>query len=114
MPLTCECSEPIGGWRYFCESAEDLEKLNTARGRRCKSCGVLIKPGMDCLKFIRYRPARDDYELLRFGDDYDAVKLAPGYHCEKCAGLYWALEELGFCVNYSDDMMELVPEYNGL
>lgn len=60
-------------------------------------------------KFKRERiPARDIEERI-WG--YEDVPRAPWYHCERCADLYFSLEELGFCAAPYDNMLELVKEY---
>lgn len=112
MSLSCLCVEPPNGYDYYFTTNLEIAPLGTKRWLRCRSCKATIAPGNDCLEFRRSRPASTDYELCKFGDKLDAIKLGSIYHCESCAGLYMALDELGYCISPDEDMRELVCEYN--
>lgn len=110
MPLSCSCpdADDADEWWF---SPDDYSILNTKRGRRCKSCGELIPVGSIVAKFERERlPISDIEERIYYGWGED-VPMAPWYHCERCADLYFSLEELGFCVAPYEKMLELVKEY---
>lgn len=109
MPLSCSCPEVEDAeWWWF--GPDDYSVLDTKRARRCKSCGELVPVGSIVAKFRRERETRTDMELLILGEDV-TVHLAPWYLCERCADLYFSLEELGFCVAPYEKMLELVKEY---
>lgn len=109
MSLSCYCNEWDGeGWYFF--DPDDFSTLETKRFRRCCSCGAKIAPGATVAKFQREREAVSDIERAVVGDE---VSLAPWFMCEECAGLYFSLTELGFCINLGgDSMKELVAQYS--
>lgn len=111
MSLSCSCpsADDLEQW-WFCPG--DYSVLTARRSRRCQSCGELIRPGDLVAKFERERIAQWGVEERIWGDA--AIPMAPWYHCERCADLYFSLEELGFCVDPNDDMRELVKEYADL
>ena len=103
MSVACDCSTD-GDWYYYGPS--DFQVLETKRMRKCLSCGERIAVGDECAEFPRYRPSREDG-----GDDWleeriygDEVPLATWYACETCAGLYFSITELGYCVMIGDGM----------
>jgi len=91
--VSCLCDDNPAWWYA---PAEREEKLATRRSRRCCSCRKLLRPGETVLRFIRWRAPRDWVEEAIYGEDGE-IRLADWYMCEECAGLYWALEERGFC-----------------
>ena len=108
MPLSCYCpSSEDAEWWWF--APDDYSVLGTKRARRCKSCGELIPVGSIVAEFRRERIPASDIEERIHG--YEGVPMAAWYHCERCADLYFSLEELGFCVAPYDTMLELVKEY---
>jgi len=108
MSLSCSCYEPDDPeWWWFCP--DDYSVLNTKRARRCKSCGEKIPVGSVIAKFERGRRSKYGVEERIWGDA--DIPMAPWYHCERCADLYFSLEDLGFCVEPNDDMRELIREY---
>ena len=105
MPLYCEC--PSDDHEYFYE--EPTEKpFEGKRGKRCKSCKTMVKPGELALIFPVWRQARTDIEDRIHGDE---VPLTDRVLCETCGDLWSALEEKGFCLTLGDNMHELVAEY---
>ena len=105
MGLTCYCGDDYD-WYYT--GPEDFSTLATKRARRCCSCKAKIPVGGECARFERFRCAENDIEERIWGD---SVQLADRFMCEACAGLYFSLEELGFCINLGDNMRELVRDY---
>jgi predicted RNA-binding Zn-ribbon protein involved in translation (DUF1610 family) len=109
MGLSCSCGEWEGeGICYYHPS--DFTPLKTSKRKRCKSCGVLINIGDDCLKFDRMRSPASEVEINIYGE-YGEVWLASHYQCEDCGCLYMALDELGFCLSPDDNMAEMLEEY---
>lgn len=88
----------------------DFTTYKAKRATRCSSCGDKIKPGDDVGKFTRFKVPDTEIECKIFGEDGE-IPRAPEYHCERCAGLFFSLDELGYCVSLQDDMRELVKEY---
>lgn len=107
MSLSCSCqSADDADWWWV--APEDYDILVAGRARRCKSCGEKIPVGGCVTIFPRERTTSSWVEEKIHGD---TLPLAPWYHCERCADLYFSLEELGFCVSPDEDMRELVKEY---
>lgn len=110
MSLSCSCGEWEGegiGW----DIPDNFTKLNTKRAKRCQSCNRLIKVGDECLEFTRFRATRDEIEYKIYGED-GIVYLASYYFCEECGEIYLNLENLGFCIDISEDNMQsLLEEY---
>ncbi len=110
MNLSCACPEFDGSEDWWYELPVDYMTMPHRQRRvRCKSCGALIDSGATVIRFCRFRRAADLIEERIFGDG--EVALAPWWHCEECADLYWSLSELGFCVYPADRMRDLVAEY---
>ena len=110
MSLICGCDYGFGDYDWYWYEPEDYKNLDTKRSRKCRSCGNRIAVGDLCIEFTRAREARDDLEARIWGDG-DAISLASWYFCEDCADQWFNLDELGFCVNPSDDMREMLEEY---
>jgi hypothetical protein len=90
---------------------DDYTTLKTRRRKRCCSCKTLIDVGAVCTEFNRYRhPAYDSIEEKIYGEGGE-VPLASYYHCEKCADIYFSLDELGYCISIDEDMRQLAKEY---
>jgi hypothetical protein len=109
VSLSCSCytGGDIEWWWY---NPDDYSTLDTSRRKRCKSCGVLIDIGATVAKFRRTRYPRNDVEERIYGEA-EEIPQAPWYHCEACADQFFNLSELGFCVDPTDNMRELVREY---
>jgi hypothetical protein len=111
MPLSCDCGD-CGDAEWWYEAPDDYQTMPFRRRRvPCASCGTLIETGATVIGFERSRPARSDVELRIYGEDSDAVRMTPLWHCERCADLWWSLTELGYCVAPDQSMLELVREY---
>lgn len=111
MSLSCsyndyEAEPGMKCWYY----PEDYSKLETLRRKRCCSCGELIDKRSIVAKFVRYKVPENDIEINIYGEDGE-VPLADHYMCERCADLYFSLEELGFYIQLGNDMRDLVKEY---
>jgi len=107
MSLMCGCDDEWDGESEYFES-KNPGPLKTWRGRRCSSCGDLIKPGQICLEFERFRAPRDPIEEKAHSD---GVQIASKYHCERCGDLFLSLQELGYCVHWGEQMLDLAAEY---
>ncbi len=100
MSVACSC-DGDGDWYYYGPS--DFQVLDTKYSRKCMSCGERIAVGAECASFPRYRPPNDDHEMEDriYGDE---VPMATWYACETCAGVYFSITELGYCVMIGDGM----------
>lgn len=100
MSVGCSC-DTDGDWYYYGPS--DFTVLDTKYSRKCHSCRERIAVGEECAAFTRSRPSNDDCEIedRLYGDE---VPLATWYACETCAGLYFSIIELGYCVMIGDGM----------
>lgn len=111
MSLSCSCgdweSEPGMVMWYI---PADYEKYRGKRRTRCDSCGCKIAPGDTCTIWARYKVPESEIEIRIYGED-GAIKRSPFLHCERCADLFFSLDELGYCVDPRDDMRVLVKEY---
>lgn len=99
--LSCSCNDE---YEYFYVPGDDfatLREYGYKRRKRCHSCHKVIDVSEDVLPFHRDRT----------DENGDEIPLAPKFMCERCAGLFFALDELGFCITLGDDMRELIKEY---
>ena len=96
MSLSCDCGGGDYDWYY--NAPRDYSKLETKRRQRCYSCRELIDLGADVGKFTNWRGPRDDVEIAIY-DEEGEINMADTYMCETCIGLYWAMDELGFCIS---------------
>jgi hypothetical protein len=110
MPLTCECPYEYDAAEWYFYPPDDFTRLDTRRRKRCSSCGKLIDIGAECLKFDRRREPKSDVEESIYGDG-DTVPLAPLWMCETCGEQFLNLEALGYCIDPTENMMELLKEY---
>lgn len=111
MSLNCSCPDWDGesGWAFI--DPDDFSTLQAHKAKRCKSCKVLIPKGAVCLEFRRLRYPTDfeiDKGIHREDDEID---LALYYHCEKCGDQFFNLSALGFCVDITDNVFNLLNEY---
>lgn len=111
MGLSCSCNYDVSDFDWWWEGYSNFKPLDTSKRKRCTSCKNLIDIGSDAMEFYRYRHPKDDIEERIHGDE--RVPLASSYMCEDCAGLYLALDELGYgCLDISEPMKDHVAEYN--
>ncbi len=108
MSLSCSCDDyDIGDWWHY--PPNDFTHFERKRATRCCSCKGKIKPQDIVAIFSRFRLPNSYIEERIYGED--EVEIAPWFMCERCAGLYFSLVDLGYCVYLVDDMRELVKEY---
>lgn len=108
MSLSCYCGDDYD-WYYM--PADNYAPLKTKRSRKCCSCGERINVGDLAMRFERFRYAGYGTVEANIYGEGGEVWMVPRYMCERCADLYWSLEELGYCINLGDDIRELVREY---
>jgi len=108
MSLSCECNDSWDGQLAYYPPS-DYSRFISMRRKRCCSCVAYIRPGDTVAKFERFRGTHNDIEERIHGEQ---VPLAAHYMCERCADLYFSIDELGFCINLGDDMRLLVKEYS--
>lgn len=116
MGLSCDCDyEPEPG-DVLWWPAGDFSTLGSPRAKKCCSCGCKIVPGSTVAAFPRWKVPESEVECRIYGEDDPerGPKRATWYMCETCAGLYFSLSDLGYCVHIRDDMRELVKEYAAL
>jgi len=111
MSLSCSCEfYPSDYDSWYWEDHSSFKPLATKKRRRCCSCKEQINIGSDTIEFFRYRNTKNDIEERIHGE---RVSLASSFMCEECAGLYLALDELGYgCLDISQPMKDYVDEYN--
>jgi hypothetical protein len=111
MPLTCSCPDIDEDTAWFFIEPDDFTKLNTKKRKRCCSCKKLININDTCIKFTRFRFSRTDVEIKIYSEDVE-IPIASFYMCEKCGDQYYNLSNLGFCIDISENMFELLKEYS--
>lgn len=105
MPLTCWCDGADA--EYYWRDPEETTFI-APRGKRCQSCGRVVRTGDIGVRFLCSRYPRHEIEERIWGD---AVEIAPKWMCEECGDLFWSLDELGFRINLGENMRELAREY---
>ena len=122
MSLSCSCNEWDGdGWYWVLaektiargdgnvpREVEYFFPLESARAKRCCSCGEKIHPGALALRFNRWRGATA-FEYDRLG--WEEVKIAPWFMCESCGEIFLNLDNVGYCIDISDFMPHLLEEH---
>ena len=104
MGISCGSCDDGDDFSYY--PPNDFGVLETTRGRRCWSCDDWIKVGEYCGKFNLSRPAKDEIEERIYGKGCDDVPMGDKYMCETCTGLFFTLEDLGFCITMPANMHE--------
>lgn len=105
VALSCYCGGDYDWWYY---PPQDFSTLTTKRGRRCCSCKKWTRPGATVGRFECWRIPDNVIEERIHGDE---VPMRDRYMCEECAGLYFSLDDLGYCYTLGDNVRELVREY---
>lgn len=100
MSVSCGCG---GDYEWWYVPAKDYQLLDTKYRRKCNSCLKVIEIGETCLKFFKWREPRTDIEERVYGDE---VPMAPFYHCEECADIYFSIDELGYCLTLDGTPMK--------
>lgn len=109
MGLSCGCQEWDGdGWAFY--GATDFKTFEAPRRKRCCSCNELINIGSDALEFERFRFPISRVEEDIYGDDGE-ISLASYWMCERCGEIYLNLDVLGFCIDITERMENLLNEY---
>jgi hypothetical protein len=113
--LSCECPfEGDDDQPHWYKPEDFVEMPKFSRRKRCadKDCRRLIEPGEPVAIFERVRYPRTDVEENIYGQG-EPIPMADHYLCEDCAGLYFSLDELGFCFFY-ETTRESIREYQQL
>jgi hypothetical protein len=109
MGLSCSC--PDGDFDYYYEQPEDFTVLPTSKRKRCCSCKTLIDKNATVLQFNRFRYPKPDSIEERIEGEGCEIYIAPFWMCESCGDQYMNLTALKFCVDPTENMVELVKEY---
>lgn len=110
MGLSCTCDwehEP-GSIGYY--SPDDFEIFDRWIGKRCKSCGKIIRLGDYCLRFSMFKTPEYDIEVNIYGEDGE-IPRANQFMCEKCGEIFMNLRSLGYCIDLCDNMHDLLGDY---
>jgi len=106
--LSCDCDYGDDAEWWF-DDTKEVAPLTTKRMRRCCSCKDRIAVGDDCKPFIRWRNA--DCDSVEYHIHGEEIPLPTWYLCDRCAGLYESLDDLGFCGLLGQDLREMCREY---
>lgn len=111
--LSCDCSgiyeaEP-GDWYWL--QPKDFSIFNRKNRKKCKSCSGKIEIGAHCLEFERFRVSKTDIEIRIRGGEY---QIATYYLCEKCGEIFLNLSAAGFCLQFEENMNDVLREYHKL
>ena len=117
MGLSCGCDdtpEPGQVWTEW--GNQEYEIFEGKRRKRCINCNCQISSGDTTIRFYRYKSPEHAVELAIYGDD-GQIPRAPSYLCERCADIWFSLQEQGFdCVgpwevfDCLDDYVDLARE----
>jgi hypothetical protein len=108
MSLSCNYDDS-GDFEYYFEETDDFIPFQENRRKRCCSCKELINKGALAVRFNRWHYPKDDIEERIYGDG--GIYMAPLWMCESCGDQYFNLTELKFCITPTDNMFELLKEY---
>ena len=95
MPLSCECDDDYDEF-YIPPS----EYTVFSEAFSCASC---------CEKS---RGLGIEFKNYKINDDDEEIPLSSSFFCERCADIYFSLNELGFCIELPSSMLELLEEYH--
>jgi predicted RNA-binding Zn-ribbon protein involved in translation (DUF1610 family) len=109
MSLSCTYSED-GDANWYYTPPDDFTPFQKSKRKRCCSCKELIDIGALSLKFDCWRYPKDDIEDRIYGDGGE-IPIADKFLCEKCGDQYMNLSELGFCIDPTENVMDLLQEY---
>ncbi len=96
-------------WMYI--KPNNYITYQAKKRKRCKSCGKLIDPAALCLKFDRFRYPKDEIECRIHGGEDTEINIAPYYMCEACGDQFFNLSALGFCIDITKNMFDLLKDY---
>ena len=114
MSLSCAWDErEIDESTWFCKSPEDFSILELKKPQSCCSCQSRINYRDICLEFVRYTYSENGTELIGYilQDCGERINLPPLFMCEECGEQFYNLDALGYCMHITDNMMELLGEY---
>lgn len=112
MSLSCNNNEWDGeGVAWY--SPSNFSTLKTSKRKRCSSCKQLIDVGSECLEFQRFRAPKTYIEEKILGEDAE-IELASWYMCEICGEQFLNLEQYGYCIDITDNMLDLLKEHREL
>jgi len=110
MALSCSCDFEPSDFDTFWMDHSDFKPLAGKNRKRCCSCENQISISSETMEFYRFRYSKHEIEERIYGE---YVPLAGHFMCEECAGLYLALEELGYgCLDVTEPMKGYIEEYN--
>lgn len=108
MPLSCSCD---GNYDWYYIPPDDYSTFLEKRRKRCSSCNELVNIGETIAEFSCHRQPKDEIEERIYGECGE-IDIANKILCEKCAGIYFSLQELGFeCVSPVENMRDLAKEH---
>jgi len=110
MGLTCGCDFDLEPGMTVAYGPNDYEPMKAKRRQRCMSCDELIDVEATAAMVTRYRIPETEIECRIYGEDGE-IPIPHKWLCEKCADIYFSLEDLGYCVNPHDNMIDLVKMY---
>lgn len=109
MSLSCSTGDD-GDFSWYYTPPEDFTPFDRPKRKRCSSCKELISIGALTLKFSCHRPPKNEIEDRIYGEDGE-IPIADKFLCEGCGDQYFNLSELGFCIDPTENMIELLKEY---
>lgn len=108
-PLSCSYrDEENASWFFI--PPNDFTLFEGPKRKRCCSCKELISIGALSLKFSCHRPPKNEIEDRIYGEDGE-IPIANKFLCEKCGDQFMNLEALGFCIDITENIMDLLQEY---
>ena len=110
MGLSCSCDYDPGPGDVCWYNPSDFITFTGKRATKCCSCGGRVAPGNTVAAFGRYKVPDSDFEVRFYGED-GKIPRATWFMCEECAGLYFSLDELGYCIDIRESMRDCVKEY---
>lgn len=110
MSLSCSCYDG-DDYKWFFTYCPDFTNFKGKRRKRCCSCKALINIGDEVVGFERFRYPASEVEQKIFGDG-NKIKIADWWMCEKCGEIFLNLDALGYCIDLSEPMTELLKEYH--
>jgi hypothetical protein len=110
MSISCSCGDYEGqpgdiGFYH----PEDYSEYRAQWGKKCCSCGTMIRKGATATEWTRFKIPDDEVEIRIYGEDGE-VPMGSWWMCEECSDLYFNLEEAGYCVTPYGDLREEVKE----
>ena len=93
------CADDSAGPIYWNGDEAYYNTYYLKRGRKCPSCGSMIRPGDRAYAIPRWRNPTD-FELLEgLQPEFEPVEVVPGWLCEGCGDLHVSMLEAGYCAD---------------